>query len=131
VGVAAALGVAPRRDRLGWFSQRWANGGFDQGDGAAVLEAWLQEWPGRIVVVWEGGGRPQENPIPERVVNFAGRLTRERFPPHAPMRHPIEFRWRWLKESRWTNVAPRDAFHLDQRVVAELTTLQDDQDTEF
>jgi transposase len=49
-------------------------------------------------------------------------------PPYAPELNPVEFVWSWLKYSRLNNFAPRDAAQLDERIVAELTAIRDDQE---
>ncbi|HMB03343.1 MAG TPA: hypothetical protein VKP69_06325 [Isosphaeraceae bacterium] len=36
--------------------------------------------------------------------------------------------WSWLKYSRLNNFAPRDAAQLDERIVAELMAIRDDQE---
>jgi hypothetical protein len=55
VSVAAALWVAPRRDRLGLSSGTSVHGYFDNWHSAAFLEAWLQELTGRLLVLCDGG----------------------------------------------------------------------------
>ena len=68
------------------------------------------------------------DPIRELEGAVAGRLILERLPPYAPELNPVEFVWSWLKYSRLNNFAPRDAAQLDERIVAELTAIRDDQE---
>jgi DDE superfamily endonuclease len=127
VSVAAALGLSPRRDRLGLYSQTLANGYFDNWYVAAFLEAMLQELTGRFVVVRDGGSMHKGDPIRALVDHFAARLVLERLPPYAPMLNPVEPLWSWLKWERLSNWGPRDAPELDARVIAALAPVREDQ----
>ena len=128
VSVAAALWLSPRRDRLGLFSRTPVNDYFDPWYSAAFLEALLKELGGRGVVVWDGGSMHEGDPIAQLQDVMADRLSLEKFPPYAPMLCPVEPVWSWLKYSRLCNYAPHDASELDGRVVAELSTIRDDQE---
>ena len=128
VSVAAALWLAPRRDRLGLFSRTPVNDSFDPWYSAAFLEALLRELGGRVVVIWDGGSMHKGDPIAQVQDVLSERLSLERFPPYAPELCPVEPAWSWLKYSRLCNYAPRDASELDGRVVAELSAIQDDQE---
>jgi len=57
----------------------------------------------------------------------ADRLSLEKFPPYAPILNPVEPAWSWLKYWRLCNFAPHDAHHLNEAIVAELTSIQNDQ----
>jgi putative transposase len=128
VSVAAALWLSPRRDRLGLFSRTLVKGYFDNWYSAAFLEALLKELAGRVVVVWDGGSVHKGDPIAQLQDVMADRLSLEKFPPHTPELDPVEPVWSWLKYGRLCNFAPRDAIHLNERVVAELTAIRDDQE---
>ncbi|MBV8265734.1 MAG: transposase [Planctomycetaceae bacterium] len=127
VSVAAALGLSPRRDRLGLDSRTLANGSFESWSGAVFLEAMLRGLAGRFVVVWDGGPMHKGDPIRDRVDPFSARLSLERLPPCAPMLNPIEVLWSWLKWERLSHFGPRDAHELDGRVIAELAAVREDQ----
>jgi putative transposase len=127
VSVAAALCLSPRRDRLRLYPLTLVNAYFNNWSIAAFLEAMLQGLEGRFVVVWDGGSMHKGDPIREVEARFAKRLSLERLPPFAPMLNPIEPLWSWLKYSRLSNFAPHDVRELDERVVAELASIQDDQ----
>jgi transposase len=127
VSVASALGVSPRRDRLGLFSRTLVNGSFDNWYSALFLEALLKELTGPVIVVWDGGSMPKGDPIRELEGVLAGRLMLEKLPPYAPMLNPVEFLWSWLKYSRLNNFAPHDAMQLNGRVIDELTAIRCDQ----
>jgi transposase len=128
VSVAAALWLAPLRDRLGLFARTLVNGYFDNWSSAAFLEALLQELPGRVVVVWDGGSMHKGDPINQLQDVMADRLTLEKFPAYSPQLSPVEPLWSWLKYSRLCNFAPQDATQLDGRVHAELSALRDHQE---
>jgi DDE superfamily endonuclease len=128
VSVAAALWLSPLRDRLGLFARTLVNNYFDNWYSAAFLEALLQELPGRVVVVWDGGGMHKGGPIAQLQDVMADRLCLERFPPYSPQLCPVEPLWSWLKYSRLWNFAPEDAVQLDECVVTELAAIRDDQE---
>jgi transposase len=128
VSVAAALWLSPLRDRLGLFARTLVNDYFDNWTSAAFLEALLQELPGRVVVVWDGGSMHKGDPINQLQELMAGRLSLERFPPYSPQLCPVEPSWSWLKYSQLCNYAPHDATDLDRHVVAELSAIRDDQE---
>ena len=127
VSVLGALCLSPERDRLQLYSQTLVNGYFDNWSVAAFLEAMVRSLAGRFVVVWDGGSVHKGDPIRDLEDGFGDRLTLERLPPYAPELNPVEFLWGWLKYSRLNNFAPRDAVHLDDRVVAELAAIRSDQ----
>jgi transposase len=126
VSVAAAVWLSPLRDRVGLFARTLVNGYFDNWSSAAFLEALLQELPGRVVVIWDGGGMHKGDPITQLQDVMADRLTLEKFPPYSPRLSPVEPLWSWLKYSRLCNFAPQDATQLDGRIHAELSAIQDD-----
>jgi putative transposase len=128
VSVAAAVWLSPRRDRLGLFFKTLVNGYFDNGYSAAFLEALVQELAGRVVVVWDGGGTHQGDPIRDLQEVMADRLCIEKLPPYAPTLNPAEPIWSWLKWGQLRNFAPINATHLNARVISELTAIQDDQE---
>lgn len=127
VSVAAALWLSPRRDRLGLYFQTLPNGYFDNWSVTAFLEAMLQELAGRYVLVWDGGPMHRGDPIRQLASHFRDRLTVENLPPWAPMLCPIEPLWGWLKYDQLCNWAPHDTIELNDRVVAELRAIRDDQ----
>jgi transposase len=127
VSVAAALWLSPLRDRLGLYFHTLADGYFDNWYMTAFLEAMLCDLSGRFVVVWDGGTMHKGEPIRELEAHFTDRLSLERLPPFAPVLNPVEVLWSWLRDSRLNNFAPRDPAELDDRVIAELTAIRDDQ----
>jgi hypothetical protein len=128
VSVAAAVWLSPARDRPGLFARTLVDGYFDNWSSAAFLEALLQEVPGRVVVIWDGGSMHKGDPINQLQGVMSDRLSLERFPPYSPQLSPVEPLWSWLKYSRLCNFAPQDAIQLDGRIHAELSAIQDDQE---
>jgi putative transposase len=127
VSVAAALWLSPRRDHLGLYFQTLPNGYFDNWYVAAFLEAMLRELAGRFVVVWDGGTMHRGDPIRQLMSHFSDRLSLEDLPAWAPMLCPVEPLWGWLKYDQLCNFGPRDALQLNGRVIAELTSIREDQ----
>ena len=127
VSVAAALWLSPRRERLGLYFQTLPDGYFNTWYVAAFLEAMLQELEGRFVVVWDGGPMHRGDPIRQLTSHFAARLSLEALPPWAPTLNPIDTLWGWLKYDQLCNFAPQDALQLNERVIAELTAIREDQ----
>jgi hypothetical protein len=127
VSIAAAVWLAPRRDRLGLYFHTLPGGYFDSWHMAAFLEAMLKDLAGRFVVVWDGGPMHKGDPIRDLMGHFADRLDLERLPPYAPMLNPVEPLWSWLKWGRLSNFAPKDAAEIETRVVAELAKVRKDQ----
>lgn len=128
VSVAAALWLSPRRDHLGLFLKTLVNGSFDHWSSAAFLEALVKELAGRVVVVWDGGGTHQGDPLRDLQDVMADRLSIEKWPAYAPTLNPAEPVWSWLKWGQLSNFAPDNATHLNERVVSELTAIQDNQE---
>lgn len=127
VSVIASLGLSPRRDRLRLDYQTLADAYFDNWSVAGYLQAMVQGLGGRFVVIWDGGAMHKGDPIRALEARSSGRLVLERLPPFAPMLNPVEALWSWLKWERLSNFAPRDVGELDQRVVAELESVRNDQ----
>jgi transposase len=128
VSVAAALWLSPRRDHLGLFSRTLVNDYFDPWYSTAFLEALLGELAGRVVVIWDRGDMHQGDPIRQLQDVFADRLCLEELPPYAATLNPVESLWSWLKWERLSNFAPHDALELNERVVAELTSVREEQE---
>lgn len=127
VSVAAALWLSPLRTRLGLYFQTLPNGYFDNWQITAFLEAMLQDFNGRFVVVWDRGSMHKGEPIRDLQAQFGDRITLEGLPAWAPTLNPVEWLWSWLKWQRLSNFTPHNVNELNQRVIAELTSKQNDQ----
>ena len=127
VSVAAALWLSPHRDRLGLYARTLVNQYFNSWYVATFLEAMMSELPGRFVVVWDGGPMHKGDPIHQVTDLFADRLCLESLPPWAPELNPVEPLWGWLKYDQLCNYTPHDVAKLDERVVAEIATVGEDQ----
>ena len=125
----AALRLAPRRDRLGLYSQTLVNGHFNNWQMTAFLEAMMHDLDGRSVVVWGGGPMHKGDPIHQLTGHFADRLCLEALPPWVPMLNPNEPLWGWLEYDRLCNYTPHDAAELNGGVVTELAMAGNDQES--
>lgn len=128
VCIAAALVLAPRRDRLKLFFKTLINEYFNSFYIAAFLEALLMDVRSQIVVLWDGGPNHRGDPIRALQESPCGhRLRFERLPPYAPTLNPVEQLWSWLKFGRFCNFVADDVWDLDRATIAELMSIQDDQ----
>lgn len=127
VSVAAALWLSPRRDRLGLFFRTLVKNYFDNATSAVFVEMLVQTLRGPVVAIWDGGPMHKGDPIEQLRERLGPRLSLERLPPYAPELSPVEPLWSWLKYSRLSNFAPRDAYHLNDAVVTELSAIRGDQ----
>jgi len=127
VSVAAALWLSPQRDRVGLFFRTLVKDYFDNATSAVFVEMLVKRLRGPVVALWDGGTMHKGDPIEELQERLGPRLSLERLPPHAPELSPAEPLWSWLKYSRLANFAPRDAYHLNEAVIAELSAIRGDQ----
>jgi hypothetical protein len=130
VSVIAALYLTPLRDTLGLAYRTLVNSYFTNEEVAEFLSGAVQGLPGPVVALWDRGSMHKGSPINDQVAESRGRLTLEPLPAHAATAKlmPVEFLWRWLKYDRLCNFAPRDAVHLNERVVGELEAVRQDQE---
>jgi putative transposase len=127
VSVAAAVCLSPQRKHLGLFFRTLINDYFDNDTSAAFVEMLVRKLQGPVVAVWDGGTMHKGDPIEELLERLGPRLSLERLPPYAPELSPVEPLWSWLKYSRLNNVAPQDAYQLNEAVIAELSAIRGDQ----
>lgn len=92
---------------------------------AEFLRALLQELPGEVVVLWDGGPMHKGEPIRELLREYP-RLSVVRLPPYCPHFNPVEYLWSWLKYGRIPNFAATDAVALDGVVSSHLKAAQSD-----
>jgi hypothetical protein len=130
VPVAAAWWLTPSRDRLSLAYQTPVNGHFTNVEVAEFARAAVPGLAGPVIMLWDGGPMHKGGPIREVVEQSQGRLDIEPMPSHAPELMPVEFLWRWLKDDRLCNFAPRDAPHphLNKAIVRELEPIRGDQE---
>ena len=115
-----------RSKQLGLVFETLQNAYFNNDRSAVFLETLMREIPGRMVVLWDGGGMHKGDPIREAAKRFRPRLSLEKLPPYAPMLNPVEPLWSWLKYSRLCNFAALDTRQLKHRVIRELSAVSDD-----
>jgi transposase len=128
VSAAAALWLSPGQGRLGLSYRTLVNGYFNNQRVAAWLSHLRGAWGGPAIVIWDGGTMHKGDPIEAVVQAARGRLLLERLPPYGSELMPVEWLWSWLKNTRLCNFAPHDARQLDDRAVAELADIQQDQE---
>jgi hypothetical protein len=127
VSVAAALWLAPRRDRLGLAFRTLVNGYFRNEEVADFLGCAAPGLGGPVVVIWDRGNMHKGSPVNDVVRDSQGLLDLEPLPAHAWDLMPVEQLWTWLKYSRLCNFAPEDAHQLDAVITRELDAIRDDQ----
>jgi transposase len=126
VSVGAALWLT--RGQLGLSYRTLVNGYFNNEQVAAWLSDLLAEWDGPTIAIWDGGNMHKGDPIKAVVERARGRLLLERLPPYGSELMPVEWLWSWLKYSRLCNFAAHDVRELNDRAVAELGGIQQNQE---
>jgi transposase len=106
VSVAAALWLPPVRDQARLFTRTVVDGYFDNERMVPFLRGLLRAAGGPVVVVWDGGGPHQGDPIRDLQAGRAGELWLERLPAYGSELMPVEQLWTWLKYDRLPNFAP-------------------------
>ena len=127
VSVIAALAWMPAVGGLGLFSQTLPGGYFDSAKVADFVRWLLGQLEGPVIVVWDGGPMHKGAPLRQLLKEFRGRLTIKRQPAYTPEVNPVEKVWGWLKYGRLANFFPRNVWHLDLRVSAELEAVAQDE----
>ena len=123
VSVIGAVTVSPVARRLGFYFETAADGYFSAEKVVAFLRNLLEHPPGKVVVIWDGGGN-HKGPL---VREFLGRNTRlrlERLPAYCPDLNPVEAVWSWLKWGRLANYVPDALADLDDWAVEYLVELK-------
>jgi len=128
VSIGAALWLTPGQGRLGLSYRTLVNGHFNNERVAAWLTHLLGQWDGPAIVIWDGGNMHKGDPIAAVVDEARGRLLLERLPAYGSELMPVEWLWGWLKHTRLCNFAPHDVQQLNDRAVAELGDIQQDQE---
>jgi transposase len=106
----AAISAISPEGQLYFHSQDCS---LDSDDVGAVLEHWLREVPGRMVIIWDGAPLHRSHRITECLANGAApRLHVERLPAYAPELNPGEGLWQPLKGVELRNVCCVDIPHL-------------------
>jgi transposase len=127
VSVAAALWLSPARDRLGLAYRTLPNAYFGSAEVAEFLSCAAPALGAPAVVVWDRGNMHRGEPIEELVRESGGMLELEPLPAHGWDLMPVEQLWAWLKYSRLSNCAARDAADLEGAIQRELGAIADDQ----
>jgi transposase len=123
VSVIGAVTVSPVAHRLGFYFATAVDGYFSAGRVVAFLRDLLRHLPGKVVVVWDGGGN-HKGPLIRAFLRRNRRLRLVRLPAYAPDLNPVEAVWSWLKWGRLANFVPDDLGELDEWAVEYLLELK-------
>lgn len=96
VSVIGAVTVSPRAHRLGFYFATAVDGYFSAEKVVAFLRDLLAHLPGKVVVIWDGGGN-HKGPVLRAFLKRNKRLWLARLPAYAPDLNPVEAVWSWLK----------------------------------
>lgn len=125
VSVIGAVTVSPAAHRLGFYFATAVGGYFCAEKVVGFLRGLLRHLPGKVVVVWDGGGN-HKGPAVRGFLRRNRRLRLERLPAYAPDLNPVEAVWGWLKWGRLADLVPDDLDHLDDWVIEYLVALRHD-----
>jgi transposase len=123
VSVIGAVTVSPAARHLGFYFATAVGGYFSAERVVEFLRDLLRHLPGKVVVVWDGGGN-HKGPAIRKFLRRNRRLRLERLPAYAPDLNPVEAVWGWLKWGRMSNFVPDDLSDLDDWVVEYLVELK-------
>lgn len=125
VSVIGAVTVSAVARRLGFYFATAVDGYFSAERVIAFLRDLLRHLPGKVVVVWDGGGN-HKGPVIREFLRRNRRLRLERLPAYAPDLNPVEAVWSWLKWGRLANFVADDLDELDDWVIEYLVALKYD-----
>jgi putative transposase len=125
VSVIGAVTVSAVARRLGFYFASAVDGYFSAERVVAFLRDLLRHLPGKVVVVWDGGGN-HKGPVIRKFLQRNHRLRLERLPAYAPDLNPVEAVWSWLKWGRLANFVPDHLDELDDWVIEYLVALKYD-----
>ena len=123
VSVIGAVTVSPVAHRLGFYFATAVDGYFGAGEVVAFLRDLLKHLPGKVVVIWDGGGNHKGSLIREFLRRNKRRWL-ERLPAYCPDLNPVEAVWSWLKWGRLANYVPDALADLDDWAVEYLVELK-------
>ncbi len=125
VSVIGAVRASPRAHRLGFDFATAVDGYFSAEKVVGFLRDLLRHLPGKVVVIWDGGGN-HKGPVIRAFLKRNRRRWRVRLPAYAPDLNPVEAVWSWLKWGRLANFVPDDLDELDDWAVEYLVQLKFD-----
>jgi putative transposase len=127
VSVIGALTVSPVAQRPGFYFATAVDGYFSAERVVEFLRDLLRHLPGKVVVLWDGGGN-HKGPVIRKFLGRNKRLRLERLPAYAPDLNPVEAVWSWLKYGQLANFVPDGIDQLDDEAVDRLIELKFDPD---
>lgn len=125
VSVIGAVTVSAVAQRLGFYFATAVDGYFSAEKVVAFLRDLLRHLPGKVVVIWDGGGN-HKGPVIREFLRRNKRLRLVRLPAYAPDLNPVEAVWSWLKWGRLANYVPDDLNELDDWIIEYLVALKHD-----
>lgn len=125
VSVIGAVTVSPAAPRLGFYFATAVDGSFSAEKVVGFLRDLLRHLPGKVVVIWDGGGN-HKGPAIRAFLRRNKRLRLVRLPAYAPDLNPVEAAWSWLKWGRLANFVPDDLDQLDDWAIEYLVALKHD-----
>lgn len=123
VSVIGAVTVSPVAHRLGFYFDTAVDGYFGAERVVAFLRDLLRHLPGKVVVIWDGGGN-HKGPVIREFLRRNKRLRLERLPAYCPDLNPVEAVWSWLKWGRLANYVPDALRDLDDWAIEYLIELK-------
>jgi transposase len=123
VSLIAGLAISPVRQRLSLHFRTYPKGFVNSPQTVEFLRQLLQQLPGRVMVIWDGGMMHRGAPVREFALRHE-RLTLYRLPPYAPDLNPVEALWNQLKYQQFVNYVPPDVATLDRYVRGHLRRLR-------
>jgi len=123
VSVIGAVTVSPVARRLGFYFATAVDGYFSAERVVEFLRDLLRHLPGKVVVIWDGGGN-HKGPAIRAFLRRNKRIRLERLPAYAPDLNPVEAVWSWLKWGRLANFVPDTLTDLDDWAIEYLVELK-------
>lgn len=107
--LSAMSGITPSGDLFFMVQQQ----SIDSADVASFLAHLLEEIPGKLLVLWDGGSIHWGQQVHDFLTQGAARrIHLERFPAYAPELNPDEGIWGYLKRVELRNLPCKDIPHL-------------------
>ena len=65
------------------------------------------EWPGKLLIIWDGLPVHRSRLVREFVASLAGHIHLEYLPAYAPELNPVEYIWGYCKQHELPNLCPK------------------------
>jgi putative transposase len=118
-----AISISPRRRRLGWYLNFYADSSIRQEQVIVFLRQLLRHLRGHIFVIWDRLNAHRGKQV-RKFLGQHSRLHVEFLPPYAPELNPNEYAWNHLKGHSLGNYCPSDVHELHRTVDNTVRTLK-------